>query len=495
MGLMTLSVPVVQRGVATLGVGVTSINVVRGVDAGFDTTIDPVKTILLLTTRSTGGDNTTNSIRRRVIDGDTLTFDRGNSTNAVTLLWELWSFATGCVVQHIEGSFAGGSSTLSVSISAASLGGQRFIVHGGATIPSGSAEWRFGASKVFFNSTTQVNFVRNGTTPTASTSAQVVEMEDISVQYFTNVFSSTGTQFDLTLNPIDPTRTVIFGAYATNSGSGPASHSWRWHIPNSTTARFDRASTATTSVDYSVFVVQLPIAILENLQNVTITSPASTAQANVTVSAVDLSRYGLMPGTISLSVLVGSSATNPGDNGVSFLSHELTSTTNIRTTRGAVGTTTPVVNSIILQWRAPGPIITQQPVDDWAEPTESVIFTSEASSGTPQWQEDIAGTPTDIVGQVGSELILTGLQLSDDGRIFRCAWTNGDGTSYSSWATLNVLSGPAHPGTLGPTDVNGDAATNMTSNLSYQLTPGKFGIMNLSVPGASFQKYFLPETP
>jgi hypothetical protein len=141
-----------------------------------------------------------------------------------------------------------------------------------------------------------------------------------------------------------------------------------------------------------------------------------------------------------------------------------------------------------------GPVITTQPTSQSAESGDNVTFTSAASTGTPQWQEDISGTPTNITGETTGAFTLNNVQLSDDGRIFRCAWTDGSGTTFSDWATLTVGEVDI-PSTMPASDVNGDTDVSMTSTVAYDTTPGKFGVITGSINGVTFKDYFLPETP
>ncbi|MCU1497005.1 MAG: hypothetical protein JWM47_958, partial [Acidimicrobiales bacterium] len=99
------------------------------------------------------------------------------------------------------------------------------------------------------------------------------------------------------------------------------------------------------------------------------------------------------------------------------------------------------------------PSITQQPSNQTADPGASVSFVSAANGGpspTPQWQTRPPGSSTfvDVPGATSTTYTVSAA-LEDEGRAFRCNWTNVsylDGTLWtvsSAAAVLHVNQAPA----------------------------------------------------
>lgn len=141
-----------------------------------------------------------------------------------------------------------------------------------------------------------------------------------------------------------------------------------------------------------------------------------------------------------------------------------------------------------------GPVITLQPTGESVEEGGDATFTCEASGGTAQWQEKIAGSPVDITGETTGTLTLNDVLAADDGREFRCAWTDSNGTTYSDYATLTV-GFVSIPATMPATDVLGDTDAALSSTVAYDTVPGKIGYIAGTINGVTFVDYFLPETP
>jgi len=87
------------------------------------------------------------------------------------------------------------------------------------------------------------------------------------------------------------------------------------------------------------------------------------------------------------------------------------------------------------------PVITQHPANAAVLIGESASFSVAATSDTPlsyQWQRRDGGSFTNLPGKTTASLIVTNLQLADDGAEFRCVVTNQAGATNSNAATLTV---------------------------------------------------------
>lgn len=154
--------PTIQSGQITLAASGTSVTVDQGVDSGFDTAVTTTQTILLWTARSADTSGSFGTIRGVLTNGTTITFDRNNTTTADAIIeWQLISFSSGVVVQHKTITVAAASASGTVAIDAASIGGGRFLIHGG-TYTSG-LQPRDIQNRVIFDSTTQLSANRTTT--------------------------------------------------------------------------------------------------------------------------------------------------------------------------------------------------------------------------------------------------------------------------------------------------------------------------------------------
>ncbi len=83
------------------------------------------------------------------------------------------------------------------------------------------------------------------------------------------------------------------------------------------------------------------------------------------------------------------------------------------------------------------PLVTLQPEDQLAVVGEDATFQVSASGSTPisyQWQKD----QVDLAGATESTLVYTAATMADDGALFRCIVSNGEGQDTSEEAVLTV---------------------------------------------------------
>ncbi len=87
------------------------------------------------------------------------------------------------------------------------------------------------------------------------------------------------------------------------------------------------------------------------------------------------------------------------------------------------------------------PFISEQPSDAQVCPGSNATFKVEALGVVPltfQWQVDDGGGLTDISGETGNILLVSGADGSMDGNKYQCIVTDVNGTTYSSPALLTV---------------------------------------------------------
>lgn len=279
------SKPTIQRGFGGIGNTFSSQTLVRGTASGFDTTVDPTKTLLFVTSRT--GDE--GFLRAVLTDGDTITVTRQNGNGQqLDYVWTLLSFAEGVTVQHKTATIAsdGAATTATAAIAGAGSGG-RFIIPSGlvsATISTvrSAARWRFTSDteiEVSCASTDAVN--------TVAAACQVVEWDNATVQtisWAAETWAATTT--DKALSPaVTVASTAIFGsAFVSNDNRDELSAAAS--LPDTTTLRLTRAGTASVTLTGTFYVVSFAGGVdLTRVASVhTASSLVDTAVADVPIA-------------------------------------------------------------------------------------------------------------------------------------------------------------------------------------------------------------------
>lgn len=328
------STPTIQSGQITIPAAGTSVTVGRGVDPGFDTTVTTTKTILLFTFRINEAGGVGPTVRGVLTDSDTITFSRNSYTTQDCIIeWQLVSFATGVVVQHKAITVNAGNASGTVAIDAASIGGGRWLIHGGTYTTSTSS--RDYNNRVVFDSTTQVSANRTNTTTQLDIAVQVVEHDEATVQ--TILFSRTATTSlteDEPISAVTTANTAVFASSQHSAAETPNVTKYDLSFNSTTVLRATRITGTSTNLTITAYVVSF--ADGTTIQHVPNLHSAS-AISNTTITAVVLARTcvtKLDTGSgLSWSAVTSATIAQRGSG-----TRLLTSTTNLRTEKPSAAT-------------------------------------------------------------------------------------------------------------------------------------------------------------
>lgn len=444
-----MAAPTIQRGSKLLGDTLTSMTIVRGTDSGFNTTVDPTKTILLTSYRSASADANyvrAFSLQRELTDGDTITITRNLATSdgsGVTVQWALLSFASGVTVQHKSlASSALGSGT--ISLSAVDLS-KTFIIQGGVTHDSAFTdrawvEWSL-------SDTTTLAWARGTTASNVTAACQVVQYDGCSVQAVPVSWSgNTSATTDTTISAVTVAATALFGSMRISTSNDLVSASHVASLTSTTNLRLTRSGTVSLDGHATVYVVSFTDGSV--VARYAPVHSAGTATVDTTITAVDTSV------TASIDASIG-----PPSAGIAASTsygrmcgtNEFTSTTTLRTTKGITSSgVTYGVDVVTFAATASGPTINTQPDDATAVvagPAQdtSVDFTVSATTSggtlTYQWSVNDGGGYDTIGGATSATYTLSGITAGLDGYLYRGAVTDDNGTVNSDPATLTVYAG------------------------------------------------------
>lgn len=475
--------PTIQTGQITLAASGTSVTVDRGVDSGFDTTVTTTQTILLWTARSADTSGSFGTVRGRLTDGDTITFDRNNTTTADCIIeWQLISFATGVVVQHKTITVGAGSASGTVAIDAASIGGGRWLIHGG-TYTSGTQN-RDIQNRVIFDSTTQLSANRTTTTSQLDIAVQVVEHDEATVQTITfSRTATTATTEDETISAVTLANTAVFGSAQQSVSYTPDGWKYDLSFTSTTNLRLSRITGTSTNLTATCYVVSF--ADGTTVQHVANVHSGATTQ-DTTISAVVLARTAVT----QLDVATGmtfSNVTTASTMQRGCGTRDLTSTTNLRTEKGTL-TTNVTFNSQVIEFAegVSGPVIDSQPV------ARTVVLNNDArTSATFQCSavDDITDAAWDLEESVGggtyaeitdggiydvsfsenppvATLVITPVNTDLSGLRVRARLTDAGGETTSDAVALTVYDGPILSAYSGTTNASGVKTTDLTSDIA-----------------------------
>ncbi len=486
------SKPTIQSGSKAFGTA-TSITIVRGTDAGFSTTVDASKTILLWSQQGGGGTATADTVIRGVLtDGNTITFDRTGTGTGVTIYWQLITFASGVTVQHKTATILGnGSATTGTATITGAGSGGRFIIANGLTSAStttlrSAVRWRI-------TSDTEIEASCQGTDASNAVNAacQVVEWDNATVQTVTISESWSTTTLDKTISTVDTGKTMVFGTGRISTVDNRLANSSIFSLTSTTNLRLTRGGTAVQTITATVYVVSIASGLTVQYAPTTHTASAT---ANATISAVTTADCALHIGSLFDNWSTGSTAESQVVRQFGY--PQLTSTTNLRTTQNGSGTVS--FNTQVLEFVQVGPAITVQPTAQTAllsnggTATFTATATSTGSISAIQWKKDGSNisdggaygiTTTGIgTGSVTSTLVVTNTNTADDGDAFTVDFTDANGTTTSSSAVMTVKNGPTLSGS-GVT--NGSGVATRTLVCDYVCGTGEFIALTATAGGVT----------
>jgi hypothetical protein len=341
-----------QRGTKTLPNGSSSITIVRGTDAGFDTTVIVARTRLRVTARTAGTDlntYTNYSVGWYFTDGDTITVLRSGTTSDVIIEWELTEFDSGqLVAQPVVMAFAA-TTTATAAISTASIGGERWIESNGLVGAQETAARS--TANVRFNSTTEVGATRGTATGTVTLYATVYEHVDATVQTVEQTLTTnTETNHDETITSVDTAKTFVVGSLRCAGATDLNAGSWQARLTSATNLRWSRNSATSWTGTITCYVVSF--ADDTTVAPYTITHSDGTGTVDTTITAVTLASASVMLSGMMVPY-IGLTA-SAGAFGRTMATAALTSTTNVQTIK-AIATTALTQYTQVIQWGAAGP--------------------------------------------------------------------------------------------------------------------------------------------
>ena len=392
--------PTIQRGTKDLGDTLTSMTIVRGVDSGFDTTVDPTKTILIVRWRTAGVDaeiQQSYNLRRVLTDGDTITIDRGLATSdgvAVTVEWALYSFASGVTVQHKSFS---ASASVSGTIAVTSVDtATTFLIDSGNATSAGTGE----RSWLEWNlaSTTSLAWARGVASGNVAGACQVVTYDDCTVQTVSvNLDSTANLDNDVTVTSVDAAATAIFGSMKLTSGSS-SEQELSARLTSATNLRLTRSiTTAPTTLRATVYLVTFTDGT--TVQHFSPAHGSGTATVNTTVTSVDAAVTMVSMACIANGLPAGRGGS--AAYGRVMATAELTTTTNLQTVKGIATTAiTYDIDIITFATGAPAEDTLVQPVgltDVSGNPATSSGSLTSTLAGLTRLTAAVGGVQLDTV--------------------------------------------------------------------------------------------------
>jgi hypothetical protein len=302
--------------------------------ASLDVPINPVtlaRSILFFSVQEDNLDPSNGQVRGQLTSSTNLQFNRAGTATTITIKWYVAEFVSGVSVQR--GSTAITANPMNVAIASIDLG-KTFVLASwqkpGATY--GSDDFL----RARLTSSTNLELTAGSTDGTADW--QVVSMANASVQRGDLSFLTTDASATVTVSSVDTTKSFLIASWTTN-GDGIGANFVRGRITSPTQLTFDRGATG-RALNLTWFLVTLTDGSAVQSGN----SSFSTATTQVNVSS-------LAPVTLSRSVAFLSgfqrggstpfAGLSPSDNpGVGWFTADLTSTTNLRLTRGTTQSAT-----------------------------------------------------------------------------------------------------------------------------------------------------------
>jgi hypothetical protein len=329
----------IQSGTKQMAAAAASITIVRGTDTGFDTTVTPGSTILLLTYRApTANGWNHGNIRWYLTDGNTITVERdsGSTDGTVDVEWVLLSFTSGVVVQHKQVTIANAASTNTAAISAVTLA-QSFIVPGGVKHGQNSPAAALGEWKL--DSTTQISVTRAGTTGASDFACQVVDYTGCSVQVANPALAaSTANTATATVTAVTIANTALIGSCKVDGGY-PSAALFEMYLSDTTTVTVTRDDAYDEAVTMTSTVYVVSFSDGTEVRWPGTTALGGTNPVNTTITAVTVAQSVPAFAAIGMS---GRSNSGAGSANHYNATAGLTSTTNVACNRATTSNTLTV---------------------------------------------------------------------------------------------------------------------------------------------------------
>ncbi len=325
----------VQNGSATLGAAATSVDVTIGAVVmaqsflTFSASFDDV---------NPGG----GQVSGWIVDPTTLRFERSATGPIITVKWYTAEFVSGVTVQRGTANMT--AALLDIPITAVNLARSFPIIS--YRIAGGSyGDNDFLRAKL--TSTTNLQITVSAGTG-GSCEWQVIEYTGAAVQSGDLSFAAGDASRSATVAAVNVPKTWLLFSYASASGTGTnIAQKMLWGtLTDATTLTFDRASTG-QAVDVTWYLVEFTDATTVESGSTQFT----TAQTQLDVPIVCVDTLTSLATAGGMSYRGGSTPYTTDDNpGVSSVTLDLTSATNLRLTRGLTGAVTASIGWFVVRF-------------------------------------------------------------------------------------------------------------------------------------------------
>ena len=246
----------VQRGSNSLLSTDTSMTI------NLSTAVDLSRSFIIAYSRTTAGSSAIDeqrTLRYRFLSNSSMEILRNETGIVVDFEWQVIQLDGGRVQSGIA-TIQNGFTTISSTISSINVSNSFIILNTAAGSGVNGVETDHYV-QAYFNSSTQLSFVRTGTNDTVDISWFAIEMVDGTTAQSGNVtVSATSASATSSLNTVDTTKTMIISSYKVETGSGPTatqdSGTFSSIFNNSTTIQFDRALQENNVAVISWFAIQ-----------------------------------------------------------------------------------------------------------------------------------------------------------------------------------------------------------------------------------------------
>jgi hypothetical protein len=486
---MALAISSIQTGSKTLAAASTSMTIEAGTDAGFDTAVVRANTLVIITVRTADATATVDSAECRYTldsDGNTITVTRGASTGDLVCDFQIIEFSDGLVAQYLEVTMTGTTSA-TVAINDIPSGHGRFIISCGRSSTETaatrhSARWRL-------DSGTQASVNRSNGTGNVTACAIVVDVEGAVVRTIETTFTATTSLTeDEAIAAVTLARSSLYGTLQTAGGSA-LGNCWQMSFVDTETVRFTRADATSATQTVTAYAVEWPTGVA--VQRVAAAFSGSDLTDDNTITAVAVARTMLSNAGTWLQS--GGAPSVNGTLGRVLATLGLTSTTNLRLTKGIAATATAFEAQVVeFPEVVSGPTITVQPVADVGlingdATRRTTVYTGTATGTTiSAFTWEVGGTPiadggiydivTTGIGTGSASSTLTIERTAKAGTPFNINFdvTDANGTTASNTVTDTWYDGPTIPATSGTTDGSGQDTITCASDYPNDVTPGEY---------------------
>ena len=325
----------VQNGSASIGAAATSV----------DVTISAVVMGQSFLTFSASFDDVNpgaSQISGRIVNPTTLRFERTVTGAAITLKWYVAEFAFGVTVQRGTANFT--AALLDIPISAVTL------VRSFPIVSYRIAGTTYGDNdylRAKLTSTTNLQITVSAGTG-GSVEWQVIEYTGASVQSGDLSFAATDASLSVAVAAVNVPKAWLLFSYASASGTGTnIAQKMVWGtVTDATTLTFDRASTGQV-IDLTWYLVEFTDATIVESGSTQLTA----AQTQLDIGIVCVDTLTTLATAGGMSYRGGSTPYLVDDNpGVSTATLDLTSSTNLRITRGLTGAVTATIGWFVVRF-------------------------------------------------------------------------------------------------------------------------------------------------